>query len=87
MDRLPGRNGRPCSYRVVHVSGTIRKIEEVAIRRAKLLVIAAKQEMAGQSSDALSMLFGGRDKDQDLVMEDASDGIDDEEEDGQVTDG
>ena len=65
----------------------MRKIEEVAIRRAKLLVIAAKQEMAGQSSDALSKLFGGIDKEQNLAMEDANDDMDDEEEDAQMTDG
>jgi ribonuclease P/MRP protein subunit POP5 len=43
---------------VVRVSGTIRKVEEEAVRRAKLLVLAAKEEMAGRaSSDALGALL------------------------------
>jgi len=64
MDRLPTKDGRRCIYRVVRVSGTIRKVEEEAIRRAKLLILAAKDEMAakksgsgGSASDALNALF------------------------------
>lgn len=73
MDRVPVREGRPCIYRVVRVSGTIRKVEEDAVRRAKLLILAAKEEMAGKgfgsSSGALDALFrgglgGGSGKDQ-----------------------
>ncbi len=71
---------RPCAYRVVHVSGTMRKIEEVAIRRSRQLIMAAKQEMAGQGADALTILFGSRGKDQDLVIEDAQDSTHGEEE-------
>ncbi len=36
MDRVPVKNGKPCIFRVVRVSGTIRKVEEEAIRRARL---------------------------------------------------
>ncbi|KAL2172861.1 hypothetical protein VTG60DRAFT_39 [Thermothelomyces hinnuleus] len=50
MNRVPVRDGRPCVFRVVRVSGTIRKAEEEAVRRAKLLIQAAKEEMAGKSS-------------------------------------
>ncbi|KAK4236256.1 hypothetical protein C8A03DRAFT_45726 [Achaetomium macrosporum] len=58
MDRVPIRDGRQCVFRVVRVSGTIRKVEEEAVRRAKLLVLAAKDEMAGKSSsDALGALL------------------------------
>ncbi|KAK3306872.1 Rpp14/Pop5 family-domain-containing protein [Chaetomium strumarium] len=58
MDRVPVRDGRPCAFRVVRVSGTIRKVEEEAVRRAKLLVLAAKDEMAGKSSsNALGALL------------------------------
>ena len=60
MNRVPVRDGRPCVFRVVRVSGTIRKVEEEAVRRAKLLVLAAKDEMAGKkgsSSDALGALL------------------------------
>ncbi|KAM7190021.1 Rpp14/Pop5 family domain containing protein [Rhypophila sp. PSN 637] len=60
MDSVPTRNGRRCMYRVVRVSGTIRKVEEDAIRRAKLLILAAKREMAGEKTGtALDALFGG----------------------------
>lgn len=58
MSRVPIRDGRPCIFRVVRVSGTIRKIEEEAVRRAKLLVLAAKDELAGKSStEALGALL------------------------------
>ena len=58
MNQVPIRDGRPCVFRVVRVSGTVRKVEEEAVRRAKLLVRAAKDEMAGKSSsDALGSLL------------------------------
>lgn len=63
MNQVPIRDGRPCVFRVVRVSGTVRKVEEEAVRRAKLLVRAAKDEMAGKSSsDALGSLLrsGGK---------------------------
>lgn len=46
MDHVPTRDGqgRPCIFRVVRVSGTIRKAEEEAIRQAKRLILAAKDE-------------------------------------------
>lgn len=42
MDHVPVKDGRPCIFRVVRVSGTIRKAEEEAIRQARALVLAAK---------------------------------------------
>ena len=58
MSRVPVHGGRPCVFRVVRVSGTVRKVEEEAVRRAKLLVLAARDEMAGKaSSDALGALL------------------------------
>lgn len=61
MDRVPVRDGRPCVFRVVRVSGTVRKAEEEAVRRARLLVLAAKEEIAGKSSstNALGALLRG----------------------------
>ncbi len=60
MARVPVHGGRPCLFRVVRVSGTVRKVEEEAVRRAKLLVLAARDEMAGKaSSDALGALLRG----------------------------
>jgi ribonuclease P/MRP protein subunit POP5 len=60
MNELPAKNGKPCTFRVVRVSGTIRKIEEDAVRRAKQIMLAAEEEMAGKkpASDALGALFG-----------------------------
>jgi ribonuclease P/MRP protein subunit POP5 len=53
MDRVPAKDGtgRPCIFRVVRVSGTIRKAEEEAIRQAKSLIIAAKNE-ASMATDS-----------------------------------
>lgn len=44
MDHVPVKDGRPCIFRVVRVSGTIRKAEEEAIRQAKRLILAAKED-------------------------------------------
>jgi ribonuclease P/MRP protein subunit POP5 len=46
MGRLPSKDGlgKQCIFRVVRVSGTIRKIEEEAIRQNRALIVAAKQE-------------------------------------------
>lgn len=46
MDHVPTKDGRgrPCIYRVVRVSGTIRKAEEEAIRQAKQLILAAREQ-------------------------------------------
>lgn len=54
MNTIPTADGpgRPCIYHVVRVSGTIRKAEEEAIRQAKQLIIAAKEE-AGVGSGLL----------------------------------
>lgn len=55
MNTVPTKDGagRPCIYRVVRVSGTIRKAEEEAIRQAKQLIIAVKEE-AGIGSGLLA---------------------------------
>lgn len=50
MDRVPVKDGRPCIFRVVRVSGTIRKAEEEAIRQAKRLILAAKEDTDSKSS-------------------------------------
>lgn len=70
IDRVPtkGGPGKPCVVRVVRVSGTIKKVEQEAVRRARLLILAAKDEMAGKGSDALSSLFGGKTSMQGAAM-------------------
>ena len=60
MNEIPAKNGKPCTFRVVRVSGTIRKIEEDAVRRAKQMMLVAKGDTTGEKSetDALGALFG-----------------------------
>lgn len=52
MDHIPTARGegKPCIFRVVRVSGTIRKAEEEAIRQARRLIIAAKEEAESGTS-------------------------------------
>ena len=52
MDHVPTTRGegKPCIFRVVRVSGTIRKAEEEAIRQARRLIIAAKDEAESKTS-------------------------------------
>lgn len=57
MDHVPVKNGKPCVFSVVRVSGTIRQVEQEAIRRARALILAAEEETAGRSSAALDALF------------------------------
>lgn len=80
MDRVPTKNGpgSPCVFRVVRVSGTIKKVEEEAVRRARLLILAAKDEMGGKGSDALNSLFGAKNSINDVSMVDADDASDSE---------
>lgn len=46
MDHVPTKDGRGrrCIFRVVRVSGTIRKAEEEAIRQARRIILAAREE-------------------------------------------
>ncbi|KAL2282480.1 hypothetical protein FJTKL_10573 [Diaporthe vaccinii] len=75
MKHVPTKQGPglPCIFRVVRVSGTIKKVEEEAIRRAKQLILAAKDEMAGKETNALHSLFGARDSTNDVAMVDRDD--------------
>ncbi|KAM0510751.1 hypothetical protein ACHAPE_010581 [Trichoderma viride] len=74
MDRVPVRDGRPCIFRVVRVSGTIRKIEEVAVARARKLILAAKAEASAHPQSSLPTdVLGTKDDavlDVDNVMSD-----------------
>lgn len=53
MDHIPVKDGHACIFRVVRVSGTIRKVEEEAIRQARQLILAAKQHADGASQNTL----------------------------------
>ena len=68
MDHVPVHDGRPCLFRVVRVSGTIRKAEEEAIRQARKLILQAKeQQSAGESSTFLSTSLGSEQAIPDVV--------------------
>ncbi|KAI2623707.1 Rpp14 family protein [Xylaria nigripes] len=53
MNSVPVKNGKPCVFRVVHVSGTIRKAEDEAIRRTRSLIFEAKGEQVTKVPDPL----------------------------------
>lgn len=55
---LANENGKNCVFRVVRVSGTIRKVEEEAIRRARDLILQAQRDVEGRGESALDQIFG-----------------------------
>ena len=59
--RKTARDGQPrsCAIQVVRVSGTIKKAEEEAIKRARAAILRAKRESGGESTDGLLGLLGG----------------------------
>lgn len=60
MNNVPVRGGPPCVFHVARVSGTIRKVEEEAIRQARALILATKEYMAGNTTSAFEMLTRAR---------------------------
>lgn len=62
MTHLPELPKQPtpqsCVMQVVRVSGTIRKAEEEAIRRARAAILNARRENNSRSSDLLSTILG-----------------------------
>ncbi|TVY43438.1 Ribonuclease P/MRP protein subunit [Lachnellula occidentalis] len=78
MNSVPVKNGKNCVFRVVRVSGTIRKAEEEAIRRAKEIVVRARREAGEKGESTFDNIFG-KTKDgptestKDVLMVDASD--------------
>ncbi|TQS31607.1 hypothetical protein Golomagni_08107 [Golovinomyces magnicellulatus] len=75
MDQIPVKDGRRCMFRVVRVSGTIRKAEEEAIRQARKLVLSAQQ------NDLTGFLTTASEEDkrmvrEDITMQDATDSSD-----------
>ena len=57
---------RSCAIQVVRVSGTIKKAEEEAIKRARAAILRAKREGGEESTDGLLGLLGGDDDDEAL---------------------
>lgn len=87
MNSVPVKNGKNCVFRVVRVSGTIRKAEEEAIRRAKEMMAKARREAEDEDS-TLDNIFGKGDNNgeedstKDVLMVDGSDSEDDYMSDG-----
>ena len=88
MDKvpLPNKNGKNCTFHVVRVSGTIRKAEEEAIRRAREMILRAKRSSGDASGTALAAILGKPDNkpvvtDNEVLMLDASEDDDEDDED------
>ena len=63
------KNSRPalprsCAIQVVRVSGTIKKAEEEAIKRARAAILRAKRESGVGSTDGLMAVLGQADNDE-----------------------
>jgi ribonuclease P/MRP protein subunit POP5 len=83
MNRVPVKDGKSCVFRVVRVSGTIRKAQEELIRRAREMMLKAQRELDGQGDATLESIFGkGEGITKDVEMADNSDT---EEEDAEFT--
>jgi ribonuclease P/MRP protein subunit POP5 len=88
MNTVPVKNGKSCVFRVVRVSGTIRKAEEEAVRRARELILKARRDTGEQSGSTLDNIFGKGDDHADttenIIMVDREDS---DEEDEELSDG
>jgi len=90
MDTVPVKNGKNCVFNVIRVSGTIRKAEEEAIRRARHVMIRARKLLGEQSEAQLDSIFGKdsnprtseQESDVMMVDRDSSDVEDDLSDDG-----
>lgn len=82
---LPLRSAEmPCVVQVVRVSGTMRKAEEEAIRRARLQIRRAQRTTGGEANAAVNAVDGVVDGEGDLAM---LDGIEDFGGEGEESDG
>ncbi len=74
--QLPKPVLQPCVFQVVRVSGTIRKAEEEAVRRARLSIRQAQRD-AGMSATSDSILKPVASILDDRLQTDIVDGIED----------
>lgn len=58
INRVPVKGGKNCVFRVVRVSGTIKKSQEEVIRRARDIILKTRREMDEQSGSKLESIFG-----------------------------
>ena len=72
MTQLPKSSrfaqARSCVMQVVRVSGTIKKSEEEAIRRAKNAILKAKKDAAGSATEGLNAILDHFGPDVDLEV-------------------
>jgi len=79
VNRLPRPVSDDCVMRVVRVSGTIRKVEEEAIRRARATVLRAR--LQGEEGEKMDYAyFGTEDKELPMSIEDDDNYDEDEDE-------
>lgn len=84
MDTVPVKNGQNCVFRVVRVSGTIRKAESEAIRSAREMILRARHEIGDRTSATLDNIFGKVNCQQeahaeaDIIMLDGTDSEDED---------
>lgn len=76
MTKVPIKDGKNCIFQVVRVSGTVRKAEEEAIRRAREIILKAQRDAKGRGDKTLDSIFGKDDpaeNSRDVLMVDRSD--------------
>ncbi|KAK9771228.1 hypothetical protein AB5N19_10944 [Seiridium cardinale] len=78
MDHVPVRNGKLCTFRVVHVSGTMRKLEEEAIRRTRNMMLAIKDQAAARGNSALAAIMNEGKRTRQAVPTESSIDIEDD---------
>lgn len=88
MNKVPVKDGRNCVFRVVRVSGTIRKAQEELVRRARDMMLKAQREIDGQGDATLEGIFGkGQDAVDSVNSIQIADNSDTEEEEDELSDG
>lgn len=87
--RLPRPVDRPCVIQVVRVSGTIKKAEEEAIRRARAAIKRAREAdlRAGGHGEIVASLSEGARRSRDGDRDDQINGIEDLEDEDAGDDG
>ncbi|SPN99571.1 related to POP5 Protein required for processing of tRNAs and rRNAs [Cephalotrichum gorgonifer] len=78
MDQVPVPEGSTCIFRVVHVSGTIRKAEQEAVKRARKLILEARDDAAASSSATLTSLFGQNGGGDEMMVDESDDSVGEE---------
>lgn len=83
MDRVPvgEGEGKRCVFQVVRVSGTVKKVEGEAVRRARDLVTRVRKEVGEEGRRMLEGMGKGASGQMRVEIEDSDAEMDDDEED------